>query len=46
MNKETALQAALDALDRELKKEPISPERLAALAKVIESLNSISHFLR
>lgn len=44
--KEEVLSIALDKLNAELKREPLSPERVAALTEVIKVLGGINPLLR
>ena len=44
--KEEAMKTALQVLKKELEKEPLSPERLNALANVITALTKISPLLQ
>lgn len=43
---ESTIESALKALNAELEKEPICPEKVSALAGAISALSSISPFLR
>jgi len=47
MDKRNAvLSAAFEALEKELKKDPVSPERVVAISEAIRALNGVNPLLQ